>query len=62
MSFSEETARIPVAGGQMTTTATFSEPGNYVIRVRANDASGVSGAGHAQCCWTNGFVKVTVNR
>ncbi len=27
-------------------------PGTYVIRVRANDASGVSGAGHAQCCWT----------
>lgn len=43
-----------------TTTATFSAPGNYVLRVRANDASGVVGAGHAQCCWTNGFVKVTV--
>jgi hypothetical protein len=43
-----------------TTTATFSAPGNYVLRVRANDASGIAGAGHAQCCWTNGFVKVTV--
>jgi hypothetical protein len=30
--------------------------------VRANDASGVANAGHAQCCWTNGFVKVTVTR
>ena len=45
-----------------TTTATFSEPGEYVLRVRANDASGVVGAGHAQCCWSNGFVKVTVTR
>ncbi len=45
-----------------TTAATFSEPGEYVLRVRANDASGVVGAGHAQCCWSNGFVKVTVTR
>ena len=46
--------------GKATTTATFSLPGTYILRVRANDASGVANAGHAQCCWTNGFVKVTV--
>jgi hypothetical protein len=46
--------------GKATTTAAFAEPGEYVLRVRANDASGVETAGHAQCCWTNGFVKVTV--
>jgi hypothetical protein len=45
-----------------TTTATFSEAGEYVLRVRANDASGIAGAGHAQCCWSNAFVKVTVTR
>lgn len=50
------------AANQATTTAKFSEPGAYVLRVRANDASGVAGAGHAQCCWTNGFVKVNVIR
>ncbi len=60
MTFSEPTAQVDNAGGTATTIATFSEPGEYVVRVRANDASGVSGAGHAQCCWTNGFVKVTV--
>lgn len=50
----------PAAGdGMATTSATFSQPGNYMLRVRANDSS-VSGAGHAQCCWTNGFVRVTV--
>jgi hypothetical protein len=43
------------------TTATFSASGEYVLRIRANDASGVENAGHAQCCWTNGFVKVTVS-
>ena len=60
VTFSPPTARVASAGGQATTTATFSEPGNYLLRVRANEASGVAGAGHAQCCWTNGFVKVTV--
>ncbi len=49
----------PVAG-EASTMATFSAPGEYVLRVRANDASGVGNAGHAQCCWTNGFVMVTV--
>ena len=48
--------------GSATTWATFSAPGDYVLRVRANDASGVDNAGHAQCCWTNAFVRVTVSR
>jgi len=53
----------PSAGeGLATTMATFSEPGEYVLRVRANDASGLAAAGHAQCCWSNGFVKVIVTR
>jgi hypothetical protein len=48
--------------GKSTTTATFSAPGQYMLRVRLNDASGVVSAGHAQCCWTNGFVRVTVTK
>jgi hypothetical protein len=47
------------AEGLATSTATFSAPGSYVLRLRANDGSPVS-AGHSQCCWSNGFVKVTV--
>jgi len=62
VSFAEESPDVGEADGKATTTATFAVPGDYVLRVRANDASGVSGAGHAQCCWTNGFVKVTVSR
>jgi hypothetical protein len=62
VTFSETSARVPVAGGSMTTLVTFDAPGEYVVRVRANDASGVSGAGHAQCCWSNGFVPVTVTQ
>ena len=45
--------------GKATTTATFSEPGEYVLRVVANDWSGVGGRGF-QCCWTNAQVKVSV--
>jgi hypothetical protein len=45
--------------GKATTTATFSEPGEYWLRVQGNDRSGDGGGGF-QCCWTNTYVKVTV--
>jgi hypothetical protein len=45
--------------GKATTTATFSEPGEYMLHVTANDFSGEGGGGF-QCCWSNGVVKVTV--
>lgn len=61
VSFSHEEARVPVDGGEAATQATFSEPGQYIVRLRVNDASGRVGGGHAQCCWTNGFVKVDVS-
>lgn len=62
VTFNPNTARVPNEGGQAATAATFAEAGDYIVRVRANDASGVANAGHAQCCWTNGFVKVRVRR
>jgi hypothetical protein len=62
VTFNPATVKVGAAGGQATTSASFSEPGDYLVRVRANDASGVANAGHAQCCWTNGFVKVIVTR
>ena len=43
----------------VTTAATFSQPGEYLVRVQGNDESGEGGAGF-QCCWTNTYVKVTV--
>ncbi|HLK48326.1 MAG TPA: hypothetical protein VKT49_09340 [Bryobacteraceae bacterium] len=45
--------------GKSTTTATFTEPGEYVLNVTANDYSGEGGGGF-QCCWTTAKVKVTV--
>jgi hypothetical protein len=47
--------------GTATASATFSEPGEYVLHVTANDYSGEGGAGF-QCCWTNGMVKVSVQQ
>ena len=45
--------------GRAATTATFSEPGEYVLEVAANDWTGLGGRG-SLCCWTNGLVKVSV--
>jgi hypothetical protein len=45
--------------GSATTTVTFSEPGEYVVLVTANDYSGEGGSGF-QCCWTTGEVQVSV--
>ena len=45
--------------GKATTTARFSEPGDYVLHVTANDYSGEGGSGEV-CCWTTAMVKVSV--
>jgi hypothetical protein len=45
--------------GKVTTTDTFSEPGDYVLRVAGNDWSGEGGGGF-QCCWTSAQVRVSV--
>lgn len=45
--------------GKATTTATFSQPGEFVVRGQVNDASGDGGGGD-QCCWTNVLVRVNV--
>jgi hypothetical protein len=46
-------------GGKATTTATFSAPGEYILRVQGNDSTGEGGGGF-QCCWTNAHVAVSV--
>jgi hypothetical protein len=44
---------------EATTNASFSMPGEYIVRAQVNDQSGDGGGGD-QCCWTTGLVKVTV--
>jgi hypothetical protein len=52
--------RIRVADdGKASASAAFTVPGDYTIRVQANDSSGDGGGGF-QCCWTNAHVKVSV--
>jgi hypothetical protein len=45
--------------GKSATTAKFSQPGDYVLQVTANDFSGEGGSGEV-CCWTTSLVKVSV--
>lgn len=45
--------------GKASTTATFSDPGEYLLKVTANDSTGEGGRGF-QCCWSNSYVKVSV--
>jgi hypothetical protein len=53
---------VPAAfSGKATTSVTFSEPGDYMLHITANDYSGEGGGGF-QCCWTTALVKVSVGR
>ena len=45
--------------GRATTNVQFSEPGDYVVHITANDYSGDGGGGFG-CCWTTALVKVAV--
>jgi len=58
--FSPHTEPIAETEGMATTTATFEQPGEYVIRVRADSFGRIDSSAGNQCCWTNGYVKVTV--
>jgi hypothetical protein len=48
-----------VDDGLARVSATFDAPGEYIVRVQANDSTGDGGGGF-QCCWTNAHVRVTV--
>lgn len=58
--FSSPKEPIVQTDGTASTSATFKQPGEYVIRVRADNFGRVDTSAGNQCCWTNGYVKVTV--
>ena len=59
--FSTETEKIESEGwGVATTQATFSQPGEYVIRLRADNFGAPDSKFDNQCCWSNAYVPVTV--
>ncbi|MDA1093605.1 MAG: hypothetical protein O3A25_10105 [Acidobacteria bacterium] len=53
----EPTAWASAGGARVVTSVTFSEPGDYLVRVLAFN---VIQEFEFQCCWTNGFLPVTV--
>ncbi len=55
--FAESEITVDKADGMASTTASFTEPGDYLIRVQAIDNTA---AFEFHCCWTNGYVPVRV--
>ncbi len=62
--FTESEIRTDAAEGAATTSATFSQPGSYVVRVQAiNDLESSRNPTYGfefHCCWTNGFIRIDV--
>ena len=48
--------------GVASVIATFSEPGEYILRAQADNFGGPDSAGNDQCCWTNGYLRVIGTR
>src|SRR5262249_60443243 len=59
VTFDKPRVMVAKQGDMVTSSATFAAPGEYTLRVQANDESGEGGFGF-QCCWTNTYVRVTV--
>jgi len=63
--FSESEARLEVSDGVIESTATFSQPGSYLLRIQAiNDTERRREPTYGfefHCCWTNGFLRVDVS-
>jgi hypothetical protein len=59
--FVPATGRVQTDRGLAETAATFALPGEYMIRVRVDNFTTSDSSFGNQCCWTNGFIPVTVN-
>jgi hypothetical protein len=60
VSFSPAKEPIVPLEGNATTSVSFTQPGEYVLRVRADNFGRLDTSAGNQCCWTNGYVKVSV--
>ena len=58
--FQPQHIKVDLDGGRATTNVTFSAPGEYVLRARLDNWNANDSTGGDQCCWTNGYVRVTV--
>jgi hypothetical protein len=56
-------AKARIADGKASATASFSEPGEYILQAFVDDGSGeLAGNFGYHCCWTNVEVKVQVKK
>jgi hypothetical protein len=63
VAFEPRAQRLPTDGeapNQGTTAATFSMPGEYVVRVRVDNFTIRDSSFGNMCCWSNGYVRVRV--
>ncbi|MDP1931087.1 MAG: hypothetical protein Q8L60_06505 [Gammaproteobacteria bacterium] len=52
--------RLPLGHGVASVVATFSVPGEYIIRAAVTNHDAADSSYGDQCCWTNAYHKVTV--
>lgn len=60
VTFEPRAAKTAPGGGNAVTSVRFSAPGEYLLRVRVDNFGITDSAPGQQCCWSNGYVKVTV--
>jgi hypothetical protein len=54
-----EVITLPEGQGVARVIATFSEPGEYLMLARVDNWSATDSSQGSQCCWTNGYVRVS---
>jgi hypothetical protein len=60
VTFNPQKSSLTELEGTATSAITFTQPGSYVVRVRADNFGRPDTSAGNQCCWTNGYVRVTV--
>lgn len=60
VSFDPLTSALTELEGSAASAATFTQPGSYMLRVRVDNFGRPDTSAGNQCCWTNGYVRVTV--
>lgn len=60
VTFDPPTSGLMALEGNAASTVTFTQPGTYMLRVRADNFGRPDTSAGNQCCWTNGYIKVTV--
>ena len=51
---------LPNGEGVARVVATFSEPGDYIMLAKVDSFTAEDSSDGNQCCWTNGYVRVSV--